>query len=100
MHVSKKERKSILNSITLSRMHKINACTNLKRKNYLYLTKNLFSEIRNIKHSKIKLKFQSSKIKFKRPNYSQENSILKEKTYTIATYIPLTIKYGDKVLIK
>ena len=74
------------------------ASTDHKKEIEFYLTKNLLIEMKNIKHSKIKIRFQSNKIKFKEPNYTEEKCITKEKTYAISTFIPIKIKYENKTL--
>ncbi len=46
----------------------------------------------------MKLKFQINKIKFKKPIYTHENCRLKEKTYAISIYVPIKIKYNNKLV--
>ena len=54
--------------------------------------------MKNIKQSKMKIKFQNNRIKFKKPHYNEEKCVAKEKTYAISIYIPIKIKYENKVL--
>jgi DNA-directed RNA polymerase beta subunit len=64
-----------------------------------YLTQQELQSIKNIKHSEFKIKFQSQKLKYKKPAYTTEECILKGKTYSVSLYIPIEIKYKDQLII-
>jgi hypothetical protein len=46
----------------------------------------------------MKIKFQTNKMKFKRPNYNEEICLSREKTYSLPIYIPIKVKYKDRIL--
>lgn len=61
-----------------------------------YLTKHELEKIKTIKYSKFNIKFQISKIKFKKPTNTPEECLLKNKTYTINIYIPIELQYKNQ----
>lgn len=46
-----------------------------------------------IKHSNFEIKFHYNKLKYQKPKNSIEACIIKNTTYCINLYIPVTIKY-------
>lgn len=53
-----------------------------------------------IEQSNFKVKLYSQQIKFKKPRLSFQESIKKNKTYLIRSYIPLKIKYKNKEIFQ
>lgn len=75
----------------------IDASTNLKEENYL--TKKELEKIKTLHYSNFNIRFFPHKIKYKKPKYSPEICVLKNKTYSVLLYIPLQVKYKNLKLI-
>ena len=75
------------------------AGTNLKGKIF-HLTKKEIETINKIKQFNFFIKINSSKIKYKKPKYSFNECIIKNKTFSISIYAPITITYKKIKIFK
>ena len=64
-----------------------------------YLTKNELKKFKVIKYSNFEIKFKTSQVKYKEPKIIPEICLLKNQTYNIQVYIPISIKYKTKKII-
>lgn len=68
-----------------------------------FLKKDILSSLKNlnnIKQANFKINFDIKKLKYKRPKFSSQRCIIMNKTYSIGIYLPVTIKYEKKILLK
>lgn len=67
------------------------------KKGKFYLTKKEIEPLKNIKYNEFKIKLRNHNIKFKKPKYSPEICINKNKTYSIQIYAPIRISYKNNI---
>nr|YP_009538655.1 RNA polymerase beta subunit [Phacus pleuronectes]AYQ93656.1 RNA polymerase beta subunit [Phacus pleuronectes] len=66
-----------------------------------FLEKELCDEIlNNTQYSHFNFKTNNYKVKYKRPKNSANKCMLNNKTYSIGIYLPFTLKYKTKILLK
>ena len=53
-------------------------------------------KMEKIKHLNFEVQFHYSKLKYQKPIDSLQACIIKNKTYSINLYVPVTIKYKDE----
>lgn len=65
-----------------------------------YLTKEEMRKIENIHQSNFELKIDPYNLKYTKPKYLEQDCLSNNKTYNINLYLPTTIKFKNKFLIK
>lgn len=78
-----------------------NACTNQKGIYILfYLTKEEIKKISHLEHGNFSIKIHLEQLKYKKPKYSLQECINKERTLSISIYVPIEIRYKNQVIFE
>ena len=64
-----------------------------------YRIKEEIKKLNRIKYYNFELKIDFNKIKYKKPKNSQQECILKNKTYNIPVFIPISVKYKQTLIL-
>nr|YP_009540854.1 RNA polymerase beta subunit [Phacus inflexus]AYQ93286.1 RNA polymerase beta subunit [Phacus inflexus] len=83
--------------------HPTNICTMQIESFKKFLKEEIITTLKslnNINQSNFKIKADIQKVKYKRPKTSSQKCINTNKTYSIGIYVPFTIKYKKKIIIK
>lgn len=73
---------------------------NTRRVKIFYLIKQEMQKLNKIKYYNFEIKLNYNGIKYKKPKNSKQGCILKNKTYTIPSFIPINIKYKNLLVFK
>ena len=65
-----------------------------------HLIKEEIKKISLLEHGNFSIKIYAEKLKYKKPNYSAQECIDQEKTFSIGLYAPLQIKYKNQKLFQ
>jgi DNA-directed RNA polymerase subunit beta len=72
----------------------------IKRGYIFYLTKEEIKKISHLEHGNFLIKIHLEQLKYKKPKHSFQECVNQEKTLSISIYIPIEIRYKNKIIFE